>query len=265
MGYEYIQLLIENENGGKSTKATLPILRNGLPVIDPYESPYQPYVAYSESNYLTVDNFINAYRHGILPWTLASGVMWSCFQNQGWLNPKKCTYNNSIIRSQGHPYIVKCDTDFESIVNHCSRKGSDNEWITKRLKTLYLDLFKAGYAHSLGVYYDDKLIGGIFFIYLYGVCIAESMFTLISGAGKVALVRLIWQLSRLNCTFIDLRRYKDGSHIDRYGIIKGYREDYLDALHDSLILNPSPWRFDDDLSTSYTPSEAKLMFKISQQ
>lgn len=246
---------------GKYKKRSIPKIRTGDPFPDPLKAESQA-VACSNVSFLTPMTFLEGIKHGCHPWLESNAVIWTSQLFPAWLDPKNATYNKSILRAQGENYTIKSDMKFNEVVEACSdRKFS---WITKKLKSIYKELHKLGYAHSIEVYDGENLVGGLFFVYYMGICLAESMFHYMENSSKVALTRLIWQLNRIGCKFIDSRKFNNepNNHLLRYGFKVGNRDQYIDTLNDSLVLSQVPWRFDEDLSGNFTMSESKLMYQM---
>lgn len=255
---------IEDPVTGKMSAHHIPKISVGDPLPDPRHSESHV-IASTDVKYLTSTTFIEGMQNGCHPWIEDNRVIWTCQTLPAWLDPAKSKYNNSILRAQGEEFTVKSDTNFSGVLDGCCDRK--HTWITKKMRSIYLDLHNLGIAHSIEVYMGTRLAGGLFFLYNMGICLAESMFHYVENASKVALTRLIWQMGRLKCHFIDSRKFRDKTshHLLRYGFEVSSRENYLDTLHDSLILSPRPWIFDEDLETSFTVSEAKLMYQTISQ
>ena len=81
----------------------------------------------------------------------------------------------------------------EKVIEACSavnRKGQDGTWITEEMKNAYIRLHQEGYAHSVEVWEQDKLVGGLYGVQIGSVFCGESMFSLVSNASKMALISL---------------------------------------------------------------------------
>ena len=90
-------------------------------------------------------------------------------------------------------YQVTWDKDFAGVITHCAkvkRKGQQGTWITGDMKEAYIALHKKGIAHSVEVWYEDKLVGGLYGVETGIVFCGESMFSLIPNASKFALIYL---------------------------------------------------------------------------
>jgi leucyl/phenylalanyl-tRNA--protein transferase len=104
-------------------------------------------------------------------------------------------------------FQIKIDTDFEEIVKSCAR--DDEPWITPELIQVYKYLFKLGYAHSVGCYQDDKLVGGVFGLAIGAGFFAKSMFSRVIHASKIAFYYLTLELQKQNFEFMDCQIMSD--------------------------------------------------------
>jgi leucyl/phenylalanyl-tRNA--protein transferase len=90
-------------------------------------------------------------------------------------------------------YEVTWDRDFAEVINQCSqikRKGQRGTWITDEMKKAYIKLHQKGIAHSVEVWDDEKLIGGLYGVEIGNVFCGESMFSLDANTSKLALIYL---------------------------------------------------------------------------
>ncbi len=116
-------------------------------------------------------------------------------------------------------------------MEECSER-KEGTWINPAMKTGYSALHEHGYAHSLEVYDNGKLIGGIYGVSLGRMFAAESMFYRESGASQFALVQLATYLFDRGFHFIDAQVYSE--HVARFGGIEIPRENFLQLLNRSL-------------------------------
>ena len=90
-------------------------------------------------------------------------------------------------------FDVTVDAAFEDVVAGCSNRG-DGDWITDEIRHAYVRLHRLGAAHSLEVWRDGRLAGGVYGIAIGGLFAGESMFHRERDASKVALVALVERL-----------------------------------------------------------------------
>jgi leucyl/phenylalanyl-tRNA--protein transferase len=88
---------------------------------------------------------------------------------------------------------VTVDQCFEEVITACSlapREGQDGTWITDEMKEAYIKLHQKGYAHSVEVWEQNNLVGGLYGVPVGKVFCGESMFSKVSNASKTALIHL---------------------------------------------------------------------------
>lgn len=204
---------------------------------------------------LSVKRLIAAYRRGIFPWyDNSSPILW-------WTpDPRAILYLDDLKISQSLQktlnkanFHYSCDEHFEAVIESCSdRKPMDlpqesGTWITPELKKAYLQLYALGYAHSVEILQNDKLVGG-----LYGMCIGrcffgESMFHKVSDMSKVALVLLVAQLRRWGFNWIDCQVWSP--HLASLGATTLPREQFLQLLGNDIDADSKleHWQLEPDL------------------
>lgn len=99
------------------------------------------------------------------------------------------------------PWQVTTDTAFAETVRACAER--DETWINAPLLGLYKALHAAGHAHSLEVWEDGTLVGGVFGVTLGAAFFGESMFSRRRDASKLALAYLVDRLARAGFTLFD--------------------------------------------------------------
>ena len=94
------------------------------------------------------------------------------------------------------PYAVTINQDFTAVIDACATLSDQREdtWINRDIRRLYIALHKMGFAHSIEVWLDGALVGGLYGVALRAAFFGESMFTRKSDASKIALVHLMARL-----------------------------------------------------------------------
>ncbi len=110
-------------------------------------------------------------------------------------------------------FVIKYDTDFFSVVTHCAARKET--WISENLIAAYLNLQKLGHIHSVEVYQDEKLVGGLYGVTYRGAFFGESMFSIVSQASKVALASLLNHLREKNFVLLDVQYMTE--HLKMFG------------------------------------------------
>jgi leucyl/phenylalanyl-tRNA--protein transferase len=105
------------------------------------------------------------------------------------------------------PFQITVDHAFPAVMNECSRITASRRstWITPEFIAAYSDLHRTGHAHSLELWQDAKLVGGIYGVAISGYFAAESMFHRVANASKSALFYLIQHLRASGFTLLDIQ------------------------------------------------------------
>lgn len=131
-------------------------------------------------------------------------------------------------------FEVRVDHDFEAVISGCAAPAADREktWISRRIRELYGELFDAGYCHTVEVYRDNNLVGGLYGVRLKGAFFGESMFHTESDASKVALVHLVARLRRGGFSLLDTQFVT--SHLAQFGAREISRQIYKRMLRSAM-------------------------------
>lgn len=123
-------------------------------------------------------------------------------------------------------YQVKINSAFREVVKHCANR--ETTWINDLIINSYDVLNQAGHAHSVEVYKQDELVGGLYGVHLKGAFFGESMFKLAAEADKVALY-YCHQILRENAFLLwDTQFYTE--HLGNFGAIEINRDKYEKLL-----------------------------------
>jgi leucyl/phenylalanyl-tRNA---protein transferase len=181
---------------------------------------------------LSVQRLLLAYRNAIFPWfSEGEPILWYAPRERFVLFPEKLKVSSSmqkILRSGN--FKITWDQAFAEVINACadsSRKGQHGTWITDAMKSAYVKLFELGYAHSVEVWENDFLVGGLYGVQINNVFCGESMFARVSNASKIALIYLC---RSFNYKLIDCQVYT--THLESLGAVFISLEDYLVHLND---------------------------------
>ncbi len=185
---------------------------------------------------LSIDRLMLAYEYGIFPWyDEDTPILWYAPLERFVLYPEKIKISKSlqkIVRSG--KFRITVDKAFAEVIQACAtidRKDQQGTWIVDDMQQAYIDLHKAGYAHSIEVWQDNKLVGGLYGVQVGRVFCGESMFSRVSDASKVALVHLAqdFGLSMIDCQI-------PSEHLQRMGAELISQEKYLlDLAHQDIM------------------------------
>ena len=190
---------------------------------------------------LQPERLLTAYRSGIFPWySDGQPILWwspvpRCviFPEKVYLSARtRRRYNSGV-------YRLSADLAFSEVISGCAEpRGYDSDtWITDEMLEAYVQLHQLGHAHSLEVWEDDLLVGGIYGLALGSVFFGESMFSRRTDASKIALVALCRQLNGLGYGLLDCQ--VGNPHLHSMGAEELARGTF-ETLLESLILEPQP-------------------------
>ena len=131
-------------------------------------------------------------------------------------------------------FTVTVDTAFKAVIAGCAapQPGRNDTWINKRIRDLYVGLHELGHCHSVEVWQDDDLVGGLYGVNLGRAFFGESMFHRVRDASKVALVHLVARLIAGGFVLLDTQYVTE--HLRSFGAVEVPRRRY-GALLDRAI------------------------------
>lgn len=196
---------------------------------------------------LNAELMLEAYSRGIFAWSIRPVTWWSP-DPRAVMNFEEFHISRSLrklLRQQR--YQVTLDQSFEEVVEGCAAKrlGQEGTWIETPFRKSFLELYAQGWAHSVEVWKDHELVGGIFGVALRGLFAGESMFFRASNASKVGFAYLMRALSVAGFSLVDLQVVND--HTLSLGAREIPRILYLQRLAQALSYRPkalSSVRFD---------------------
>ena len=199
---------------------------------------------------LRPERLLEAYRHGIFPWySNDQPILWWSPDPRTVLFPGKLHISRSLKRSIRPGLLsITLDQCFRDVMQQCAgprpQYPDGGTWITTEMLDAYTTLHVQGYAHSVETWQDGQLVGGVYGVALGGAFFAESMFTRVPDASKVALVCLVRQLQTWGFRIIDCQQ--SSPHVTRFGAEEIPRRDFLDHLNAALALPGlrGHWQFD---------------------
>src|SRR5476649_1870169 len=132
-------------------------------------------------------------------------------------------------------FTVTVNTAFKAVIAGCAapQAGRDDTWINKRIRDLYTGLHQLGHGHSVEVWENDDLVGGLYGVSLGRAFFGESMFHRARDASKVALVHLVARLRAGGFKLLDTQFVTD--HLKTFGALELPRKQYHKLLAEALI------------------------------
>jgi leucyl/phenylalanyl-tRNA--protein transferase len=195
---------------------------------------------------LSPQRLLNAYASGIFPWySEGEPILWWSPDPRLVLLPGQLHISKSMKKIIKKPvYRLALDTRFEEVIEQCSapRDGQTGTWITAEMKDAYLDLHDMGFAHSMEVWQNKQLVGGLYGVSLGRCFFGESMFSLRPNASKLAFIHLAHILFQKKFVMIDCQLPTE--HMKRMGAEEIPRADFLVKLQKGLEYEtiPGKWR-----------------------
>ena len=182
---------------------------------------------------LRVETLRDAYRHGIFPWPHDD------LNTLPWFSPRRRTVllfeelhvGRTLRRSmKKSSYEFTIDRAFPDVIEACaaSPRGDGGTWIGPEIIAAYTRLHRAGDAHSVEVWADGELAGGLYGVDSGGVFTGESMFHRAPDASKLALLFLVEHLRARGGTWLDCQVMTD--HMRALGAREIGRARFLDML-----------------------------------
>ena len=158
---------------------------------------------------LSSETLLDAYRSGIFPWPVEGyPLLWFAPPERAVLPFSEFHIARSLRKLMNNTdYEVTIDTAFEAVIQSCAapRSYESETWILPSMIEAYCALHREGCAHSVEVWMENRLVGGLYGIALGGYFAGESMFHVRSGASKIALVHLVEHLQECGATWIDVQ------------------------------------------------------------
>lgn len=201
---------------------------------------------------LAARRLIDAYRRGIFPWfNEGDPILWWSPDPRTILRPPALHVSHSLRKKLNkNAFLVTIDKAFAKVLDGCAapREGDPGTWLSAPMRRAYTTLHTAGLAHSIEIWMDGELAGGIYGVAIGRMFFGESMFTRRTDASKIGIARLAAQLERWRFPMIDCQLETD--HLLSLGAEHMPRQQFVAAVA-ALVKEPAPsWRLDDDLAGS---------------
>ncbi|MCV2884266.1 leucyl/phenylalanyl-tRNA--protein transferase [Aestuariibacter sp. AA17] len=184
---------------------------------------------------LSVKRLIEAYRHGIFPWfSEGEPILWWSPNPRGVLRLTDFHASKSLKKAiRKHDYTVTINHAFLDVINQCATiaRRENGTWITEEMETAYYRLHAQGIAHSIEVWREQRIVGGLYGVVTGRTFCGESMFSLESNASKVAFYYLVEHMRKHRGAFIDCQMQTP--HLASLGCTEVSRATFLSMLNDS--------------------------------
>ena len=200
---------------------------------------------------------LSAYAGGSFPMAetrTSSRIFWFSPERRGIFPLNEFHISRSLRRQiLRDDYTIRTDTDFEGVLRGCA--GRPETWINPAIHHAYLDLHRTGHAHSLEVWVENELVGGVYGVTIGGAFFGESMFSKRPNASKVALAYLVDRLKEAGFILFDTQFLTD--HLASLGAVEISKADYLKRLRTALDV-------DADFTAPDVPQPSGMLQRMSQ-
>ena len=173
-----------------------------------------------------------AYRAALFPMPVPTGRGRRSHSVLGWFSPDPRAlipldglHVSRTLRRVIGRFRMTSDVAFEAVMRACGDPSRPHGWITDSFVDAYSVLHRLGWAHSVEVWLDDELVGGVYGLAIGGLFAGESMFHRATNASKVALVGLVERLDEGGFVLFDVQWLTE--HLASLGAVEVPRSDYL--------------------------------------
>lgn len=215
-----------------------------MPVYLLNESPLMPDPSHADAEGLVAiggdldhKRLLNAYKSGIFPWyEEGSEILWWSPDPRLVLFPEDLKVSKSMRKLiRKNHFNVTYNQRFVEVIANCKnidRTDQGGTWITDEMEKAYINLHKLGYAHSVEVWHENELVGGLYGIKLGNIYFGESMYSKESNASKIGFIHLVKDLSQKWVKMIDCQIKTD--HLISLGAKDISRKRFLQILKMAL-------------------------------
>ena len=201
---------------------------------------------------LTPAWMLEAYAKGIFPWSGDDEQLtWWTPSPRAVLFTDRVKFSKSLQKTwRSGLFKITFDQAFMDVVICCAtitRPGQDGTWIRQDMQQSLTELHRQGYAHSVEVWLENKLVGGLYGLSIGQMFFGESMFSHMPDTSKLALVALAKHLQAWGWPMIDCQMETD--HLKSMGATTLIRKDFEHILHKQVALssNVKTWQFNSEL------------------
>ncbi|CRL11073.1 Leucyl/phenylalanyl-tRNA--protein transferase [Phaeobacter italicus] len=206
---------------------------------------------------LTPDLLLHAYSVGVFPMAESRDdpeVFWVDPKRRGVFPIGGFRLSRSLAKTiRKGDYEVRVNHDFAAVVDGCADR--EETWINPEIRDRYIDLHEQGNAHSVEIYHDGDLSGGVYGVSLAGAFFGESMFSRRRDASKIALAYLLDRLEISGFTLCDTQFLT--AHLASLGAVEISRASYRRQLASALEVEA-------DFTAAAVPSPQALVQRMTQ-
>ncbi|MEJ8573486.1 leucyl/phenylalanyl-tRNA--protein transferase [Microbaculum marinum] len=205
---------------------------------------------------------LKAYACGIFPMAESAedpSIYWIEPRERGVLPLDQFRVSRRLARTiRRNDYEVRIDSDFDGVIAACAEPapGRRKTWINGEIRRIYRELFEIGHVHTVEIWRQDRLVGGLYGVRLGAAFFGESMFHRERDASKIALVHLAARLRYGGFELLDTQFITE--HLRQFGAIELPRKRYQHVLEAALLREA-------DFRQLPTPSSSELVLQLVSQ
>ena len=189
------------------------------------------------ANTIPPETLLGFYRQGFFPMADSGGIRLFSPDPRGIIPLEGFQIPHGTRRALRDPgFEVRWDSAFAEVMRACADR--DETWMDGTLFRSYAGLYRVGHAHSLEVWRDGLLVGGLYGARIGAAFFGESMFHRVTGASKVAICHLVAMMKSGGFLLLDTQWVTP--HLARFGAVEIPRADYLRQL-ETAIAAPAAW------------------------
>ena len=179
---------------------------------------------------LSRERLMLAYENGIFPWyNDGEPICWYSPHERFVILPNEVKISKSMLQfMRSQKFSITLNTAFSDVIASCAkalRKEQDGTWIIPEMQKAYINLHLLGCAHSVEVWQNGEIVGGLYGVQIGKVFCGESMFSKIGNASKLA---LIWLCQNLEIDLVDCQLHTE--HLESMGAKMISREEFMEFL-----------------------------------
>jgi leucyl/phenylalanyl-tRNA--protein transferase len=137
-------------------------------------------------------------------------------------------------------YEIRINTAFSAVIRACARHydiPEEEVWLSEEMISLYSQLHRRGFAHSVEVWDENHLVGGLYGVSLRSAFFGESMFSRVTSASQIALVGLVERLRDRRYSLLDAQMRTQ--HVGYFGAVDLSHEQYVAVLAEAMLVDRS--------------------------
>ena len=204
---------------------------NNLSFPSPFDALDDPNGLLAFGGDLSAARLLTAYHNGIFPWYgPEEPILWWSPSPRAVFDPRTFKPAKSLQKFQRkHQYQVSINHATEDVIEHCAAvRSAEETWLNDDMRHAYKQLAQQGHCHSVEIWQENRLIGGLYGISVGQLFCGESMFSLESNASKIALWYFCAHFRQHGGQLIDCQVLNE--HTQSLGAFELEREEFIQSL-----------------------------------